>query len=436
MKQNLASAIEAIQKQEEAGLNYIYAKTYNYVYLRAKSILQKESDVQLLMQETYLKMLESAEILTEETLYGWLGTCVYILGCAKYRKKKAREAILLEMERSEFETRKSVDLDKSAELIMERMEELPDLYQATFYAFYYDYMPISEIAQVMEEAEGVIINRLNYIRKYMLKVLEDFQQEKKVQVAYSVEAVTIALRNWSMGNCLGITTAQFVYSEICKKAGLKANPVYLEGKEFAGVNNTVVYHKIDDIAFLQEQFETYTVKDNTDKKKIAVIVGVAVLVLVVLMGIILALSSGKKDKDSQPENNVEQDQNISNEDENAETGDSQDEDLDGDSNQDELDGEDSNNQAPASEYIFPDSNTRELSRSELEPLSKEQLRLARNEIFARHGMIFGVADLDQYFGAKSWYKPSVSSDDFYTVVNLSDVERTNIDLIISVEDTK
>ena len=32
-------------------LNLIYAKTYNFVYLRAKTILEKEEDIQQLMKE-------------------------------------------------------------------------------------------------------------------------------------------------------------------------------------------------------------------------------------------------------------------------------------------------------------------------------------------------------------------------------------------------
>ena len=47
-----------MKQRQESGLNYIYAKTYNYVYLRAKNILKRENDVQQLMKDVYLKMLE------------------------------------------------------------------------------------------------------------------------------------------------------------------------------------------------------------------------------------------------------------------------------------------------------------------------------------------------------------------------------------------
>ena len=106
MEYNLRTAMVEMKKQEEAGINYIYAKTYNYVYLRAKNILRRENDVQQLMRDVYLKMLESSAEIEVENLYEWLGKSVYRLGCGYYRKKKAREAEKLEMENSEFEIKK------------------------------------------------------------------------------------------------------------------------------------------------------------------------------------------------------------------------------------------------------------------------------------------------------------------------------------------
>ena len=91
--------------------------------------------------------------------------------------------------------------------------------------------------------------------------------------------------------------------------------------------------------------------------------------------------------------------------------------------------------ADDSEYIFPESDTRLLTREEVEAHSKEELRLARNEIFARHGMIFG-GDLEEYFSSKSWYTPTVPGEEFYDRVEMSLTEEANIELIQEVEATK
>jgi hypothetical protein len=57
-------------------------------------------------------------------------------------------------------------------------------------------------------------------------------------------------------------------------------------------------------------------------------------------------------------------------------------------------------------FIFPDSNERRLARDDLTPLSVEQLRIARNEIYARNGRFFRDQKLTDYFSKYSWYQPN------------------------------
>lgn len=418
MEYNLKTAVEQMKNHEEAGMNYIYSKTYNYVYLRAKSILRRESDVQQLLREVYLKMLDSATEIEVDNLYEWLGKCAYTMGCGYYRKKKAREADNLEIDKSELLQGKIINVEDTTEVIEKSLEELPDLYQATFYAFYYDYMSVDEIAKVMDCSTGIILNRLNYTRKYMIKALENYHEETKVKVSFTVEAVCTALRKWSVDHCLGMTTAQTVYGDICKSVNMQSTAIYLEGKEFAGVKNTVVYHKPDDLEPLQEQFELYGKKTGVDKKIIGIVAGVVIVVAAVVLACILLLGSGddKKEKSELP-NKVEEQQ----------------EEPKAEPQEEEQVQEEQEPVSDTQDYIFPDSATRKLTLDEIKGHTKEELRLGRNEIYARHGMIFGVEDLDQYFLSKSWYTPSVPGEEFYDRVEMSLIEEENVSLIRQVE---
>ena len=96
--------------------------------------------------------------------------------------KKAREATVLEYDQSEIASRKMNQLEAAIEIIHDCLEQLPELYQATTYAFYYDHMSVKTIAEVMDVEEGVILNRLNYVRKYIIKAMELYQEEKKEKV--------------------------------------------------------------------------------------------------------------------------------------------------------------------------------------------------------------------------------------------------------------
>ena len=442
MEYNLRTAMVEMKKQEEAGVNYIYAKTYNYVYLRAKNILRRESDVQQLVQDVYLKMLESSAEIEVENLYEWLGKCVYRLGCGYYRKKKAREAEHLEKGEFDFATCTVVYPEATADVISKSLEQLPDLYQATFYAFYYDYMKIETIAELMDCTEGVIINRLNYTRKYLIKAMENYQDEKKIQVNYSVEAVCMSLRKWSVDHCLGITAAQTVYADICKSAGIQPAPIYLEGKEFAGVNNTVIYHKADDFDPLWEQFEKYGAKPSVNKKVIGVVAGIAVLVAVIILAVTMfAGNDNDKKEDGPASTKVEKQEKTPVKEDTKEDEAEKEETKKEETQKEEVQKEDKDEtekedtKADDSEYIFPESNTRLLTRAEVEAHTKEELRLARNEIYARHGMIFG-GDLAEYFSSKSWYRGTISGEDFNNQVEMSLIEEENIILIQEVESAK
>lgn len=83
----------------------------------------------------------------------------------------------------------------------------------------------------------------------------------------------------------------------------------------------------------------------------------------------------------------------------------------------------------SSDYIISDSNTREISRSELINLTSWQLKVARNEIYARHGRPFVHKDLQCYFAKKNWYKV----DNSYDVSSVTYIENKNIATIQAYE---
>lgn len=84
------------------------------------------------------------------------------------------------------------------------------------------------------------------------------------------------------------------------------------------------------------------------------------------------------------------------------------------------------------DYILEGSDSRYITEKEVENLSDTDRRLAKNEIYARHGRMFNSADLQDYFESKSWYKGTVKPSDFDESV-LNKYEKANIDLISSME---
>jgi hypothetical protein len=82
---------------------------------------------------------------------------------------------------------------------------------------------------------------------------------------------------------------------------------------------------------------------------------------------------------------------------------------------------------PQSDYVIGHSASRRLSEADLAGLSPALLRIARNEIFARHGYRFEAEDLQSYFQNRPWYAPRTGS------VVLGNIEKDNVTLIKSRE---
>jgi nuclear transport factor 2 (NTF2) superfamily protein len=91
-------------------------------------------------------------------------------------------------------------------------------------------------------------------------------------------------------------------------------------------------------------------------------------------------------------------------------------------------GDDDNNETDSS-YIFPNSNKKKLTKSEIREVDKNLWSYGRNEILARHGYKFKTKKYADYFATKSWYKPGG-----YNEKNVSSVEWYNMELLKEMED--
>ncbi len=82
----------------------------------------------------------------------------------------------------------------------------------------------------------------------------------------------------------------------------------------------------------------------------------------------------------------------------------------------------------ADAYIYP-SDTTLLTAEQLKTMSRADLALLRNEIYARKGHIFTTNKYISYFSAKTWYKPVAA----VLWKDLNNVEKANIKLIKEYE---
>lgn len=85
-----------------------------------------------------------------------------------------------------------------------------------------------------------------------------------------------------------------------------------------------------------------------------------------------------------------------------------------------------------SAYIFPNSDKSWLSYEDMKNKDIGELRIGRNEIYARHGRKFASKDLQDYFVSKDWYQGIFEPEEF-DEGELNDFEKHNIAAIKALE---
>lgn len=75
-------------------------------------------------------------------------------------------------------------------------------------------------------------------------------------------------------------------------------------------------------------------------------------------------------------------------------------------------------------FVFQDSDSRYLTVADLRLLSDQELRIARNEIYARRGRKFTDTNLRNHFNGCSWYRGTIEADNFSESV-FNEYERAN-----------
>lgn len=86
------------------------------------------------------------------------------------------------------------------------------------------------------------------------------------------------------------------------------------------------------------------------------------------------------------------------------------------------------NDKPQGKYPF--TSKRKVTSKDVDKMSMHNLRIMRNEIYARHGYIFDDQELQAHFDGQSWYQPTTKS------VTLKGVEKYNVEFIKQFEQAR
>ena len=236
VEKELIHGINAMMNGKEEGFNVLYSYTYNYVYGRAKLIMKNEEDALDLTQETFIQAYKNIHTLENaHNIYAWLGSIVYRQGMRIYRKRKNEllveeeaESIFTDVisEDKDFHPEESTELEATAKIIKDMIDELPELQRVAIMAFYYDNMKIDEIAEVFECSSNTIKSRLNYAKKALKEKVEAHEKANRYKLHSLTPAVLLAACKSLFTEkeyMLAAEGAKIAYRGVCDSVGFVTN---------------------------------------------------------------------------------------------------------------------------------------------------------------------------------------------------------------------
>ena len=193
---------------------------------------------------------------------------------------------------------------------------------------------------------------------------------------------------------------------------------------------------------------TSNIKKNRRKKKLNIIIPVAFFLIalaiygVATMDILPKISFNEiyssvaeKFKSDKPDDNLA-DAPVPND---VSAEDNSEPDSGAASNEDEAISENNSSEGDSSDgtlgedYLLP-SSTKELTLDDITGMSAKDLRLAINEMYARHGYYFGPGANQRYFDEKPWYNPDMSIKSPNDIVeNFTEIENKNLSFLATQE---
>lgn len=144
----------------------IYDLMKNSVYSVAYSYMQNSNDASDIMQETFIKLLESKQQFNNaEHVKAWL-----LRVCSNACKNALRD------KKNHGETELFDDIssnDKEVDTsVLEEVQRLPEKYRIPIHLFYYEDYSVKKIAEVLDISESAAKLRLKRGRDMLRKVLE------------------------------------------------------------------------------------------------------------------------------------------------------------------------------------------------------------------------------------------------------------------------
>lgn len=206
----LAEFVSMARSGNPDAIAVLYERTYNQVFYTIKSMIKDENTVLDILQDSYIKAITHLDQLDENTHFlPWMRQIA--ANTARDFLKKKRPTLFTELsvgeEQSapveecftEWDSRmipeEVLDQAETKRLIREIIDSLPEDQRAVIGMYYYQEMPVKDIAAALGASESAVKSRLLYGRRKIEAQVRDL--EKKGTKLYGLAPIPFLL--WLMG---------------------------------------------------------------------------------------------------------------------------------------------------------------------------------------------------------------------------------------------
>ncbi|MGN0243502.1 MAG: sigma-70 family RNA polymerase sigma factor [Lachnospiraceae bacterium] len=218
-EQELISIVTDAQSGNSEAFNQLYCAYSNVVYGMALRWTQNPDVACDITQETFIAIIQDIKTLRDPNQFiPWMKMVTRHQCSRHFKKKEIRHECLLdesedagnvfetlEEENEELIPDKAMDQEDFKQTVLSFVQSLPIEQKNAIIMKYYDELSVKEIAEVQGVSENTVLSRLNYGRKAVKKVVEEYEQKHHVKL-HTISV--IAIFKWIYDGTSDVMTVQ------------------------------------------------------------------------------------------------------------------------------------------------------------------------------------------------------------------------------------
>lgn len=223
--------VEQAQNGNSNAWTELFKGTKDMVYFTALKLSGNKSSAEDIVQEVYIKAIENISSLrAPEAFVVWMRTIAVNVSrnhLAKtsptvFGSDESDEILLNTPEVDEdFLPAECASRRETARIIMRIIDSLPEKQRITVILYYYNEVPVAEIARMMNVSENTVKSRLNYARVQIKEQVEDLEK-KGTKLRGAVPFLGLALREAAKDYVLSQEAAVKIAATFTATAGTAA----------------------------------------------------------------------------------------------------------------------------------------------------------------------------------------------------------------------